>query len=173
MNAADAREYTLQFISTLKLTEKKLGETEVALTKWRGRVELARTRGAMDLAAEAEEEAKTLEALRDDLQAEIAELRSQIEKMRKQLPGLAARERSIDPDLLEQELLMAAGHMTPGAIAPIEPFLSESDPQGRMPGEEKQAETDRLFNKLEKDSSIEAALETLKAKMRRNSGNNL
>ncbi|GHV63273.1 hypothetical protein AGMMS49587_12770 [Spirochaetia bacterium] len=152
MNAADARKYILQFISTLKLTEKKLGETEAALTKWRGRGELAHSRGAPDLAAEAEKEVKILEALQNDLQAEIAELRSQIERMRLQLPSLAARERSIDPDMLEQELLMVAG---------------------RMPGEEKQAERDRLLNKLEKDSAAEAALEALKAKIRQNSGGSL
>jgi phage shock protein A len=152
MNAADAREYILQFISTLKLTEKRLEEAEAALTKWKGRVELARIKGALDLAAEAEEEAKKQETLRDDLQAETAELQSQIERMRKQLPGLAARERSIDPDLLEQELLIAAG---------------------RMPGEEKQAETDRLFSKLEKDQAADAALEALKAKLGQTPGSNL
>jgi len=64
--------------------------------------------------------------------------------MRRQLPGLAARERSIDPDLLEQELLMALGQT----------------------GEE--AGTERAFQKLEKEKSADEALDALKARMKGN-----
>ncbi|GHU93441.1 hypothetical protein FACS189479_04820 [Spirochaetia bacterium] len=152
MNVADAKEYILQFISTLKLTEKKIHDLEGELARWNSRIELAKSRGAADLALEAENQAEKIRTQQAALTGEAAELKIQIEKMRKQLPGLAARERSIDPDLLEQELLIAAG---------------------RMPGEEKQAETDRLFSKLEKDQAAEAALEALKAKIGKNPGGNL
>ena len=76
--------------------------------------------------------------------AEADELRSGVERMRRQLPGLEARRRTIDPDLLEQELLIAAG---------------------RMPGDEGAAETERRLAELEKSSGADAALEELKAKM--------
>jgi phage shock protein A len=144
MNAAEAKEYIFQFISTLKLTEKKIQDLEGEFSRWNSRIELAKSRGAVDLAQEAESEAERIRSQQAILTDETAELKAQIEEMRKQLPSLAARERSIDPDLLEQELLIALG---------------------RIPGDEKQAETDRLFNQLEKDSSAEAALEALKAKL--------
>jgi hypothetical protein len=74
----------------------------------------------------------------------MGELKIQIETMQKQLPGLAARERTIDPDLLEQNLLMAAGY---------------------LPGEDEKAEADRRFKVMEQDISADADLATLKAKM--------
>ncbi|GHT00929.1 hypothetical protein AGMMS50276_27900 [Synergistales bacterium] len=144
MDIAGAKEYIFHHISTLKLTEKKIQDLEGELARWNSRIELAKSRGAGDLAQEAADEAEKIRAQRTALADEAAELKAQTEEMRKQLPSLAARERSIDLDMLEQELLIAAG---------------------LMPGEEKQAETDRLFNQLEKDSSAEAALEALKTKM--------
>lgn len=144
MDVGAAKEYIFHFISTLKLTEKKIQDLEEELSRWNSRIELAKSRDAADLALEAAGEAEKIRAQQAILAGEAAELKAQIEEMRKQLPGLAARERNIDPDLLEQELLIALG---------------------RMPGEEKQAETDRLFQQMEKDSAAETALEALKAKM--------
>ncbi len=144
MSPEDARAYIVAHLATLKLTEKKKAELEAELAKWMGRVELARNKGAEDLAREAE---KTAERIRADLtaiQSEAAELMSQIETMRRQLPGLAARQRTIDPDLLEQELLIATG---------------------RLPGDEDVAETERNLAKLEKESQAAAALAELKEKL--------
>lgn len=144
MESAAAKEYIIAHIASLKLTEKKRADLDAEIAKWTGRVELARSKGEEALAAQAEGEAARVRQDRDRIAAEAAELRSQIEHMRLQLPGLAARERSIDPDLLEQELLMAAG---------------------RMPGEEEAAETERKLSDMEKNQSAEAALAALKAKM--------
>ncbi|MDR2095132.1 MAG: chromosome partitioning protein [Treponema sp.] len=144
MKASDAQEYIARFITTIKLTDKKREELEVEIAKWRGRAELAHSKSLPDLAAEAEKQAEVLEAQRQGLIAESTELRRQVEIMRRQLPGLAARERSIDPDLLEQELLMAAG---------------------RMPGDEEKAATERKFAEMEKQSSADSALAELKARM--------
>ncbi len=144
MNPQDAKAYIAGHLASLKLTEKKRSELEADLAKWMGRIELARTKGEEDLALEAE---KVVERLRTDLvklQAEEVELRSQIDVMCRQLPGLQARQRSVDPDLLEQELLMAAG---------------------RMPGDEAAAATERNLAKLEKEAQANAALEALKAKL--------
>lgn len=143
MDAAEAKEYIYHHITTLKLTEKKLGEVEGELQKWQGRVELARSRGEEALALEAEKEVHQVEAKRDALAGEIQELTGEITRLRRQLPGLAARERTIDPDLLEQELLLALGH-TPG---------DEDDGARKTAGE---------FEKLNTDMALEA----LKAKMR-------
>ncbi|MDR2747288.1 MAG: chromosome partitioning protein [Treponema sp.] len=147
MDAAGAREYILGFITTLKLTEQKIRELDEDLAKWKTRIDLARSRGKEDLAAEAEQAAEQIKGQQAQLTGEAAELKGQIEEMRKQIPLLAARERSVDPDLLEQELLMAAGY---------------------LPGDEKKAETERLFRDIEKNSAAGSALEELKKKMGKN-----
>ena len=147
MSAAAAKDYILGFITTLKLTEKEIQAMEDEAVKWKGRVELACSRGAEDLIREAKEEAERVNTKLAVLWEEVRTLRERIDTMRRQLAepsvrGLAARERSIDPDLLEQELLMALGRT------------------------EEEAETERAFRKLETESSADAALEALKAKMK-------
>ncbi|MDR2515802.1 MAG: chromosome partitioning protein [Spirochaetaceae bacterium] len=139
----DAKEYIFHHLTTLQLTEKACGEAAAAAGKWRDRVDLAREKGAADLALEAEREAARHEARRDALAAESAALKGQIEQMRRHIPGLAARERSIDPDLLEQELRIALGE-TPGDGAP-------------------ETRVNRRFEEM----AAGAALEALKAKMAR------
>jgi phage shock protein A len=139
-----AKEYVLGHVSVLKLTEKEIASLAEALAKWEGRIRLARSRDAGDLAAEAEKEVRRIGEKKAALENEAAGLRAQIETMRRRLPGLAARRRSVDPDLLEQELLMAAG---------------------RMPGDEQKAAADRAFEGLEKEKAADDALEALKAKM--------
>ncbi|GHT84707.1 hypothetical protein FACS1894137_08070 [Spirochaetia bacterium] len=141
MGAADAKEYIFHYISTLKLTEKRHGELTGEYEKWIARISLAKSKGAEDLALAAQGEADKVRIARDALETEIAGLKDRIQHMRGQLPGLAARERSIDPDLLEQELQMTLGH---------------------TPGEEKAAELERQFASAEAD----AALEALKAKLK-------
>jgi chromosome segregation ATPase len=109
MSAEDAKEYLFRHISVLKLTEKKYRELDGEIAKWDSRAALAASRASPDLAREAEAEALRHREKQAGLGAEIAELKAQIEGIRRQLPGLAARERSIDPDLLEQELLITLG----------------------------------------------------------------
>jgi phage shock protein A len=149
MDAAGAREYIIRHIATLKLTEKELKEADEALAKWKGRVELARSRGDETLSLAAGEEAEKARIRGDTLRAEIGELKGHIETMRRRLPGVAARERTVDPDLLEQELLMALGH---------------------LPGDEEKAGTERAFKDLEQKNAADAALEALKTKMGLNGG---
>ena len=142
MNSAEAKEYILALFATLKLTEKEIRLQEDESAKWRGRMDLARSRGIDDLLAEAEKEAQRADTKLAGLREEKRDLANQIEALRQQLPGLAARERTIDPDLLEQELLAILGRT----------------------GEE--AETERTFCKLEKESAADAALEALKEKLK-------
>jgi phage shock protein A len=143
MGAAAAKEYILSLIMALKLTEKEIRSLEEDAAKWKGRAGLARSRGKDDLASEAEKEAERAEKKIAGLREEENSLRGQIEAARRQLPALAARERSIDPDLLEQELLIAMGHT------------------------EEEAESGRAFRKLEKDSYADSALEALKEKLKK------
>jgi phage shock protein A len=142
MNVAEAKEYILGYISTLKLTEKDIRSLEEETVKWESRAELALSRGRDELALEAAKEAERIKAKLSGLRDEERSLKNSIAEMRRQLPGLAARERSIDPDLLEQELLMALGH---------------TEDEGKL---------EKEFEKLEKESSADAALEALKAKIK-------
>jgi phage shock protein A len=143
MSVAEVKEYVLSLITTLKLTEKEIHPLEEEAAKWKGRVELARSGGKNDLASEAGREAEKAEKKLSGLREEEKSLKNQIEAIRRQLPGIAARERSIDPDLLEQELLMALGHT------------------------EEEAETERAFQKLEKEAKADSTLEALKEKLRK------
>jgi phage shock protein A len=144
LSSVAAKEYLFGLLSTLKLTEKQAAGLDADFTKWNSRVELARSKGTEDLAQEAEKELERIKAKQQQLTAEISELNLQIEETRRQLPLLAARERSINPDLLEQELLIASG---------------------RMPGAEEKARSERTFDKLEAEAAAEAALAELKTKM--------
>jgi phage shock protein A len=144
MNPAAAKEYIFNFITTLKLTEKQIADLDEDLAGWQSRIELAKSKARPELAAEAEKELERLTVKRRQLICEAGSLKTQIEEMRRQLPLLAARERSVDPDLLEQELLIAAG---------------------RMPGDEEKARNERQLKDLEKDAAADAALSELKAKM--------
>jgi phage shock protein A len=144
LDAAGAKEYIFACLGTLKLTEKKIHALDEEINKWSSRIELAKTGNRADLAAEAEKETERIRKQKQELSAEAEILKGQIEELRKKLPLIAARERSIDPDLLEQELLMAAG---------------------RLPGEEGKAQAERLFEGLEKENAADAALAELKAKM--------
>jgi hypothetical protein len=145
MSAAEAKEYLFHHITTLKLTEKDRDEAAAGYRKWTGRAELARSRSAGDLAAEAEKEAERLAQRRDSLDAELARLGERIAFLRRQLPGVAARERSVDPDLLEEELRILLGEGPYGAPGETSPS----------------AKAERGFEALKAD----AALEMLKAKM--------
>ncbi len=149
MSAAGAKEYIFGFIATLKLTEKEISALEDTAANWKSRADMARSRGMNDLAGEAEREAEKTNVRIAALREEARSLKENIAVMRHQIPGLAARERSVDPDLLEQELLMAAGY---------------------MPGDEEKARSEREFADMEKEAAADTALEELKAKMKKQSG---
>jgi len=142
LSAADAKEVIFGVIATLKLTLKEIRSLEEDLAKWKNRSHLALSKGMEELYTEAEKELERINQKLSSLRREENEYKNQIDKMRQQLPGLAARERSIDPVLLEQELLMALGKT------------------------EEEAKTERAFRELEKNSAAETELEALKAKMK-------
>jgi len=144
LHPTDAKEYILSFISTLKLTEKQIQSLDDEIAKWQSRIELAASKGQSGLALEAEKERNRLLEKQAALKAEAEQLKQQINAMWQQLPLLAASERSIDPVLLEQELLMAAGY---------------------LPGDEEKARAERQFRELEKEQAADAALAELKNRL--------
>ena len=145
MSPAEAKEYLFNFISTLKLTEKQVQNLDDEITKWQSRIDLANSKGNVELALDAETEKNRLLEKQTTLSAEAEQLKQQIDEIKRQLPLLAASGRSIDPVLLEQELLMAAGH---------------------MPGDEEKVRAERQFREMEKEQAADNALEELKARMK-------
>ncbi|MCL2373660.1 MAG: chromosome partitioning protein [Treponema sp.] len=142
MNAAEAKEYIFGFISLLKQTEKEIRALEDEAAKWKGRADLARSHAKLDLLAEAERELERAKSKIIGLREEAQALKERIDSMRRQLPALAARQRAIDPDIIEQEILMAVG-------------LTREE-----------IETEKAFQRMEKERSADAALQDLKARMK-------
>ncbi|MDR0403860.1 MAG: chromosome partitioning protein [Treponema sp.] len=146
------KEYVFSLIIQIKLNEKTLAGYGAEAETWLKRAALARSSGGdgtpgpagTALAEEAEARAAGLQNKAAALRAENAELRAEAEQALRSLPGLAARNRSVDPDLLLQELLVASGH---------------------NPGEEREPGLERKFAEIEKNASADAALAELKAKM--------
>jgi len=141
MSAAEAKEYLFALLQTLKLTEKDRIALENEAATWQHRVDLARSLGKANLVSTAEKEAAYRTEKLLVLRKEEIALKQQIEFTRRKIPGLAARERSIDPDLLQQELLLALGRT----------------------GED--TKTEQAFTDLEKESALDAELQALKSKM--------
>ena len=111
VNAAEAKDYIFALITTAKLTEKEIRSLENEAAKWRKRVELARSKGENELLEQAEKETEKIETRLLELKKEECTLKDDISAMKRKLPGIEARERSIDPDLLEQELLMTLDNL--------------------------------------------------------------
>jgi len=144
MDEQSAKEYLLGFITTYKLTQKKIDEIDADIAKWNSRIEHARSKGAEDLAAEAEKEVERLNVTKQNLITEADEYKRQIAEIQSQFKTLGAYIRSVDPDLLNQELLISAGY---------------------NPGEEEKLHTENKLRELEKESLAQSALDELKAKM--------
>jgi phage shock protein A len=144
MDPASAREYIAGYAAHVKMLEKDAAKSAEDVKLWESRVSLARSQGQEALAQRAEQEAASARAKQAAAESDAADARATVEAMRRQLPGLAARARSVDPDLLQQELLMATGY---------------------LPGDEEKAAADRDLKAMTKEASADAALAALKAKM--------
>jgi hypothetical protein len=79
------------------------------------------------------------------LEAERAELRAKVVRMREQLPTIKARERSIDPDMLLAELQMMTGELLNDESGGRSAVATEAD-----------------FAKLETATKADSDLEALK-----------
>jgi phage shock protein A len=159
MNTMEAKEYILHHITSLKLIRKEMEELEGKWSKWNVRTEFAYSRGETGLAMEAKREAEKTRALQTKLSGESEELKNAIDRMLQQLPGIIEQEAgsreetdpgTVDPVLLEQELLMASGY---------------------LPGDEKNAAVDRAMRKFEADNIVEIEFAKLKAKMEKKNEN--
>lgn len=120
LSAADAQAYALEFMTTLKATERELVSIGEELGRWARRLELAAAKGAAELQAAARAKVDELEARRSELTAERADLAAKVERIKERLPMAAASERSVDADLLLAQLQMQTGEALGGPSARTE-----------------------------------------------------
>ncbi len=144
MSVSEAKEYIIQHITSYKLMEKKRKELEEAFVTWTGRIERAQKAGSEALIVEATQQAQQIQNELNSLTAEMNELSRQIESMKRQLPTLPAKERSIDPDMLEQELRLATG---------------------KLLDDDMNTAVDAAMANLEKQQSVEQELQKLKKRL--------
>lgn len=107
MSPAEAKEYIVAHIASLNIYKRDLAKLDADIDLWKKRIDVARTSGRADLEAGVTARVAELEGKRADLAAEADGLRAEIEEMKRQLPGLAARMRSVDPDYLLAQLQLA------------------------------------------------------------------
>jgi hypothetical protein len=161
LDLSGAKEYIFAYALDAKRLEKEIAEAEAEREKWKGRVALAEGKLAAGAASQGDTGSLTAMAqaagakvaeLSDFIEkrgAERAELLAKVDSMRRQLPLISARERSVDPDRLLAELQLMTGELLGDSGDPTAEGRSE-------------AATEADFAKLEAEAKAQAELEALK-----------
>ncbi|MGA2639825.1 MAG: hypothetical protein ABSG21_02840 [Spirochaetia bacterium] len=110
LDPAQASEYVLAFITTLKQTEKSLADAGEDANTWTRRVTLARSRGDEGLAAQAQARLSDATAKQSRLETELADLKAKVAVLKDKLVRLRMTGgRLVDADLLLAQLQMVVG----------------------------------------------------------------
>ena len=103
------------YTTDVKRHEKDLESLRQEESVWEGRVRLAREKGLADLEAGASERVTQLKEKILSIESSRVELARDLARLKEALPGLKAKERSSDPDMLQAELSLMTGEaMDPG-----------------------------------------------------------
>ncbi|HEY9054418.1 MAG TPA: hypothetical protein VIO60_06335 [Rectinemataceae bacterium] len=130
------------YTTDIKRLDKEIADFSKEEGLWSSRVELARSKGLGELAAGAMRMLDDVRAKKAAAVQSRSEFAADAARIKEALPGIKAKERSIDPDALAAELSVLTGEaLEPGAAA-----------------------VERDLSALEKPSA-ESALEELKRKM--------
>jgi len=136
LDPAQASEYVLAFITTLKRTEKALAEAAEEANLWTRRVTLARGKGDEGLAAQAQARLSDATATQSRLEMELVDLRRKVAVLRDKLVRLKMTGgRLVNTDLL---------------LAQLQVLVGEKDTLGDAM---KQAEADAALDELKKKST--------------------
>jgi len=110
LNPAQASEYVLAFITTLKQTEKARAAAQEDTSTWTRRVTLARSRGDEGLAAQAQARLADATTKQSKLETELADLKAKVAVLKDKLVRIRMMGgRLIDTDLLLAQLQMVVG----------------------------------------------------------------
>ena len=119
------------YTTDIKRHEKDIEALKKDVALWTSRVSLAEGKGLAELAAGARTQLSQLEAKLSDIQASKGELERDAARIKEAIPGIKAKERSIDPDLLQAELSMMTGEALDPEKAKLDrelDALSKADP---------------------------------------------
>jgi len=110
MDPAQATEYVLAFLTTLKQTQKAAAEAAEETNLWTRRAALARSKGEEGLAAQAQARASDALAKQSGLEAELADLNAKVAVLKDKLVRLKMTgARLVNTDLLLAQLQMVVG----------------------------------------------------------------
>jgi phage shock protein A len=110
LDPAQASQYVLAFITTLKQTGKALAAAQEETNTWTRRVTLARSKGDEGLAAQAQARLSDAAAKQSHLETELADLKAKVAVLKDKLVRLRMTGgRLIDTDLLLAQLQMVVG----------------------------------------------------------------
>jgi len=110
LDPAQASQYVLAFITTLKQTEKSLAAAQEESNVWTRRVTLARSRGDEALAAQAQARLSDVTAQQSKLETELGELKKKVAVLKDKLTRLRMTGgKLVDADLLLAQLQMVVG----------------------------------------------------------------
>lgn len=104
-----AMELMVAYSTDIKMQEKELELQKKEAALWASRVSLAESKALADLAQAARERHGQIQEKIIALENSILELKQDVARLKEALPGLKAKERSIDPDELLAELSMMTG----------------------------------------------------------------
>lgn len=109
LNYQGAIELMVAYSTDIKMQEKELEPLKKEVALWASRVSLAESKALADLAQAARERHGQIQEKIIALENSILELKQDVARLKEALPGLKAKERSIDPDQLLAELSMMTG----------------------------------------------------------------
>jgi len=110
MDPAQASDYVLAFLTTVKQTQKALSEATEETSLWTRRVALARGKGEEGLAAQAQARASDALARQTALEVELADLKATVAVLKDKLARLRLTGgRQVDADLLLAQLQVVVG----------------------------------------------------------------
>ena len=109
MGPEDAKDYVLSLTAHLKQTEAALKSADDEVALWDKRVSLAHQAGQPELEAEATVQHEQAKARKTALELEVQDFRLGLDKVKKQLQLLPLTQRSVNTDLLQENLTKLAG----------------------------------------------------------------
>ena len=127
LDFASAQETLLAYATDIKTHEKDIESSKRDLALWKSRVALAESKGLADLAEAAKKQVAMIEEKLSRIEASRAELAADMQRIKEALPSIKAKERSIDPDLLQAQLSMMTGEALDPDAAKLDKELSALD----------------------------------------------
>jgi chromosome segregation ATPase len=125
-----AMDMLFAYTTDIKRHEKDVDALRKEIEIWSSRVKLAEGKGMTELAEAAKTQVSQLNGKIAEIDASRAELVRDAQRIKESLSGIKAKERSIDPDLLQAELSMMTGEALDPEKAKLERELSALESAG-------------------------------------------